>query len=171
MSQYQHAEAFCHMQYIGTGRAGRIFLSIWNSRDGVTPFITFCQEYGIELQHVNFQQDRRDPDYKPMKGDLIWTSYTMEEAQQAGRKHYQSLLAEYEEVKDKPEAELTGKYSYDPRTVLKNMIDRGEDAAVSKAVHDLFEMKAPKLVLVKEDWPGAEKDPPPQRKGPGIRFA
>lgn len=83
---HNHAEAFCHMQYLGRSGNKSIAVTIWNSRDGVTPFIMLSKEFGLELQHVNFHNDRYDPTYKPKKGDLIWRNYTPAEAEESRRK-------------------------------------------------------------------------------------
>lgn len=77
----EHREAFCHMQYASDD--GRIVRSIWNSRDGVTPF--GCRDpynRGVELKHVNWNQDRRDPDHIPEVGDWIWVDLQPERALQ-----------------------------------------------------------------------------------------
>jgi hypothetical protein len=69
MNPYQHGEAFCHMTY--ASKDGGETEVIWNSRDGVTPFI-ICSRNGTEMKHVNWRQDRRDPSYVPKAGDRIF---------------------------------------------------------------------------------------------------
>ena len=66
---YQHKEAFCLMQYRDTV-TGEVEV-LWNSRDGVTPFIIESRK-GNEAQHVNWQQDRCKPDFIPTPGMRIF---------------------------------------------------------------------------------------------------
>lgn len=40
---------------------------LWNSRDGVTPFIIESRK-GNKAQHVNWTQDQRRPDFVPSSG-------------------------------------------------------------------------------------------------------
>lgn len=81
-TEYQHAEAYCHMQYRCTN--GHIAI-IWNSRDGVTPFMMRCRECEAEAQHINWQQDHCDPLYQPRPGDLMWVTMTLEDARVLAR--------------------------------------------------------------------------------------
>jgi len=57
-SGFRHKEAFCLMQY-RCARCSQVEL-LWNSRDGVTPFIIRCAQEGCkgEMQHINFGRDR-----------------------------------------------------------------------------------------------------------------
>lgn len=75
-----HAEAFCHMQY--ADKSGQVSRSIWNSRDGVTPFGCTDPETGAELLHVNWFLDRYDPTHVPAVGDLVWVDLNPERALQ-----------------------------------------------------------------------------------------
>jgi len=150
--QYNHKEAFCHMQYYGQKAKATVSLIIWNSRDGVTPFISYCKEFDLELQHVNWQRDRVDPGYKPKKGDLIWRDWTRAEAEEYGRKAYARFLEQFNEIRDMSDEELKAKYDWNPKSSLQALVDRGEQACIDGAVEDLIERKAPKLELVKEDW-------------------
>ncbi|HZG00741.1 MAG TPA: hypothetical protein VEY71_07050 [Chitinophagales bacterium] len=75
-SSYKHAEAFCWMYYANKELTfGRW---IFNSRDGVTPFITFID--GVEVVHTAFRHDLRVPQYQPREGDLVWRDTTVQEA-------------------------------------------------------------------------------------------
>lgn len=77
--KHNHKEAFCLMSYSCTscGHAE----SIWNSRDGVTPFGTRCPSCGEQnLVHINWQLDRYIPDYKLIKYQKFWRDGTKEEA-------------------------------------------------------------------------------------------
>jgi len=86
--KHKHKEAFCHMKYAAQTADGRKYIevTIWNSRDGVTPFCFISKEFGIELVHVNWERDVYDPNYVPQPGDLIWRNYTEEEARHAAFK-------------------------------------------------------------------------------------
>lgn len=56
-TNFNHAEAFCLMQY--KCEACGLTEMLYNSRDGVTPFIIRCVRCGGEAQHVNWKQDFR----------------------------------------------------------------------------------------------------------------
>ena len=66
---YQHIEAFCLMQY--QDQVTREVEVLWNSRDGVTPFIIQSRK-GNEAQHVNWQQDKCVPSFIPPPGMRIF---------------------------------------------------------------------------------------------------
>lgn len=70
----KHPEAFCLMLY--KAKDGRNKL-IWNSRDGVTPFI-HIDEFGVEYTHINWQGDIYAPNHIPKVGDEIWVTATEE---------------------------------------------------------------------------------------------
>ena len=67
--KYQHAEAFAIMRYQDqvTGKIE----TVWNSRDGVTPFI-ILSPFGNESHHVDWQDDVCNPDFIPPKGMRIF---------------------------------------------------------------------------------------------------
>lgn len=67
--KYKHKEAFCLMQYRDRV-TGKIEV-LWNSRDGVTPFIITSRD-GNEAQHVNWQNDQCIPNYVPKPGMRIF---------------------------------------------------------------------------------------------------
>lgn len=68
-AKYRHGEAFCHMMYVSDD--GRQIEWLWNSRDGVTPFILVSAS-GKKMSHAYWGEDRFDPDYKPTTGDRIF---------------------------------------------------------------------------------------------------
>lgn len=74
MSAYRHKEAYCLMKY--ASQDGAIIEWIWNSRDGVTPFIVRSIDGTKELQHVDWQLDRCMPSYKPLSGERIFVDAT-----------------------------------------------------------------------------------------------
>lgn len=73
--KYVHGEAFCHMLYVSDD--GRQSEWLWNSRDGVTPFV-ISSATGKKMSHNNWGEDRFDPDYKPVEGDRIFVDCTKE---------------------------------------------------------------------------------------------
>jgi hypothetical protein len=76
MMTYQHAEAFCLMKYRSDD--GTEEELIWNSRDGVTPFVITLRS-GKRATHVDWQDDQCQPDRKPQPGDRIFIDMTEEE--------------------------------------------------------------------------------------------
>lgn len=71
--KYSHMEAFCHMQY--QCKTCGFVDTFWNSRDGVTPFCVdnACRGCGGgEMCHINWNQDKCEPDYVPNKGQMIF---------------------------------------------------------------------------------------------------
>jgi len=75
-TNHQHPEAFCLMTYKDT--AGNCEV-IWNSRDGVTPFIVRSRA-GLEAQHINWKNDFCAPNHQPKLGDRIFEDMTEESA-------------------------------------------------------------------------------------------
>lgn len=67
-------DAFMLMRYEGTG--GRREW-IWNSRDGVTPFVASAVD-GTEMHHGNWHLDRYEPSYVPPIGSRVFVDYTEE---------------------------------------------------------------------------------------------
>jgi len=56
---------------------------IWNSRDGVTPFVVQMQD-GQLGSHVQWDMDKRLPGHKPKVGDRIFVDLTEERAIELG---------------------------------------------------------------------------------------
>ncbi len=72
--EYNHPEAFNMMKYASDDRTVVEF--IWNSRDGVTPFMVMSQDGKTQLTHVDWRGDIRmlKPDLKP--GQRIFVDMT-----------------------------------------------------------------------------------------------
>lgn len=70
----KHKEAFCLMTY-QCEECGKKE-TLWNSRDGVTPFIIGCSKCRGKSQHVNFHGDRYAPDHFPVPGQRIFVDLT-----------------------------------------------------------------------------------------------
>lgn len=71
--KYNHAEAFCLMQY--ECQTCRTIETLWNSRDGVTPFIIGCKECDGEMQHTAFGTDQCVPDFFPESGRRVFIDF------------------------------------------------------------------------------------------------
>ena len=86
MVTYRHPEAFCLMTYrCERCRAVEI---VWNSRDGVTPFVISCVQghphvpytrCGGSMQHVDWNLDRCVPEHQPQPGDRFFRDATVED--------------------------------------------------------------------------------------------
>lgn len=87
---YQHAEAFCLMTYRSDD--GTEEVKIWNSRDGVTPFVTMLPS-GKPATHINWAADRPNPDFQPEPGQLIFVDLTPEVAREKAIKRVDAWLA------------------------------------------------------------------------------
>lgn len=73
-------EAFMLMTYATNDR--RLVERIWNSRDGVTPFVV-TSPTGREMTHVDWRDDRYAPFHVPAVGDRIFVNLTIERAVEA----------------------------------------------------------------------------------------
>ena len=151
---YNHAEAFFHMQYVGQNGNNSISLVIWNSRDGVTPFMTYSREYGIQLQHVQWGKDVFDKDYKPKKGDLIWASHNEQTAKELAEDCYQKQSEFLNEISVMSKDERIEKFGYDNKKHLEDILSNKETYISEMINRTLFEHgePEPRLVLVDEDW-------------------
>jgi hypothetical protein len=71
--KYLHGEAFCLMNYASDD--GKTKEVLWNSRDGVTPFCLGSVD-GVEMQHVNWQDDTRSTLHVPEVGSRMFIDCT-----------------------------------------------------------------------------------------------
>ena len=142
---HNHAEAFCMMKYTSNKNPRKFAeVIIWNSRDGVTPFIFFDETLGMEFQHSDFKSDLYAPDYKPVKGDLIWATYD----EVTGRK---AMLRQFEIIKE---------HAADPKVKEINEYHSNKcqehvndpEAFILEGIKKLMDEKQPVLVLVENDW-------------------
>jgi hypothetical protein len=76
--KHNHAEAFCVMQYRCEKCGTTDF--IWNSRDGVTPFMVGCRKCEGTMQHTEWEHDRCDPGYTPRPGQRMFIDLSWEKA-------------------------------------------------------------------------------------------
>lgn len=77
MSKHNHNEAFCLMKYRSDDGSEEEI--IWNSRDGVTPFV-ITLESGKRAQHVDWAKDVYAPSHQPKSGNRIFIDMTKERA-------------------------------------------------------------------------------------------
>lgn len=87
---YNHAEAFCLMTY--REDRGTEEEVIWNSRDGVTPFVITLRS-GKTATHVDWRNDRCVPDYQPPIGSRIFIDLTPERAREIATRNVDKWLA------------------------------------------------------------------------------
>ena len=73
--KYDHAEAFCLMHYKCVSISCGKLEVLWNSRDGVTPFMIQCKECDGEMQHTAFGADRCVPDFFPEHGRRVFVDF------------------------------------------------------------------------------------------------
>lgn len=90
---HSHGEAFMLMNYAcDCGHRE----TIWNSRDGVTPFGMNCPSCGgATLRHVDWQRDVYAPDHKPHKGQRFWRDGTPDEAEAIMRRRIEMMKDKY----------------------------------------------------------------------------
>jgi hypothetical protein len=85
---YGHAqgEAYMLMTYRCVGNPAMAAPScgasevVWNSRDGVTPFVISCRQCGSHAQHIDWDADAYAPHHVPEIGDRIFVDLTYERA-------------------------------------------------------------------------------------------
>jgi hypothetical protein len=82
--QYRHAEAFCLMRYLADD--GSEEEVVWNSRDGVTPFVITLRS-GKSARHVNWHDDIRVRDHRPAPGTRMFVDLTRERALEQARRN------------------------------------------------------------------------------------
>jgi hypothetical protein len=70
IKKYNHVEAFCLMFY-RCEKCGQLEV-LWNSRDGVTPFIIGCSECDGNMVHINMKFDHAVEDHIVEKGERVF---------------------------------------------------------------------------------------------------
>ncbi len=86
--KYNHAEAF-HLMNYKCEKCGYIE-KLWNSRDGVTPFVIGCSKCNGAAQHVYWGLDVCLPDFIPLAGTRIFVDITREQAETIARRRIES---------------------------------------------------------------------------------
>lgn len=90
---YVHKEAFCLMTYRADDGSKEEEV-IWNSRDGVTPFVITLRS-GKEARHVDWHLDRCVPDHMPPLGSRIFVDLTAPRARELARRNAERYWETY----------------------------------------------------------------------------
>lgn len=94
-SDYRHREAYCLMKYATSD--GKEVEWIWNSRDGVTPFVVRSKS-GREMTHVQWMYDVRIKGYIPLEGERVFVDATHDllrpRAEEMCKRHHPELGGE-----------------------------------------------------------------------------
>jgi hypothetical protein len=125
---YQHAEAFCLMKYATDD--GSEVEWLWNSRDGVTPFIIRSRT-GNEMHHVDFALDRCLPNYQPLATERMFIDLTTERAEAFARRRIE-------------------RYWTDPEYPMSQTFE-SEEQALSELVKGMLRPGAPDIIEAR-DW-------------------
>jgi len=88
---YRHAEAYCLMRYRADDGSEKEI--IWNSRDGVTPFVITLRS-GKQATHVDWASDQRVPGYKPPVGSRMFVDLTEEAAHRSAERNAAEYFAD-----------------------------------------------------------------------------
>lgn len=75
---HRHAEAFKLMHYRSEESGHE--LVVWNSRDGVTPYIFRHPDTRETYRHVEWHRDVYAPDHRPKVGEFFFEDLTRERA-------------------------------------------------------------------------------------------
>lgn len=126
---HDHAEAFCLMRYKDE-ETGEVEL-LWNSRDGVTPFIITSRS-GNPAKHIAWRSDRYAPDHVPDIGDRIFVDMTRERFEEVQKQkierywdHPEYPMSERWESKEEALSKLTS--SFDPEQPGPDVVTVDED--------------------------------------------
>ena len=133
MKKYNHGEAFKVMEY-ECDDCGQSEM-IWNSRDGVTPmFLSSCLTCGDgKVAHVNWKDDRFDPNHIPQPGERVWIDMPDELRLPVAR------------------AQLA---AFDREAPLSKELDPVERESIIKGMAEHFPQGSPWLIV----WPGKLKE-------------
>jgi hypothetical protein len=86
---FDHLEGFCLMNYASEG--GHMKELLWNSRDGVTPFVILTRG-GTELSHVRFKDDLQAPGHLPAVGSRVFVDATLDDFRKGLRNRFEGYL-------------------------------------------------------------------------------
>lgn len=121
---YTYPEAFCLMQY-QCENCGQVE-TLYNGRDGVTPFIIECTVCNGKATHVNWAQDECVPEYIPECGQRIFISMTEEIARIFARYR----LKKFEQSEYPPPAEGTQERKEIEDSIVEDLYHDGEGPCI-----------------------------------------
>lgn len=108
---HKHAEAFHLMLY--RSEDGMETEILWNSRDGVTPFIIGNRDDTKSMSHISWQSDQYAPNHKPKLGDRIFVDATPELVRASAQEYVDTYWDNKDQfgmtMKDHPEFQPMGK--------------------------------------------------------------
>jgi hypothetical protein len=133
--RYRHAEAFHLMTYQSDDGSERE--QVFNSRDGVTPFVIRLRS-GKQATHINWASDERMPeDWSPPPRMRFFADLTAERAREHAERAYDAWAADpamaadlrrvYGETRELAVAQMAGSYLEQPGA--PDLIDPGEPGA------------------------------------------
>jgi hypothetical protein len=79
---------------------------VWNSRDGVTPFCLRSKD-GVEMTHVDWNQDQYLPNYKPAPGERYFIDLDAKQARKLAEEFVKKNWVALRGYKIGTKAELT----------------------------------------------------------------
>lgn len=98
--KYNYKEAYCLMNY-RCESCGKLE-QLWNSRDGVTPFVIPCIECDGEMSHVAWNRDYCCPNFSPLPGMRVFVDMTDEKRKEIAEKRIEAFKGtEYEVPEEK----------------------------------------------------------------------
>jgi hypothetical protein len=89
---HRHAEAYMLMTYVSDD--GHASEQIWNSRDGVTPFVIALRDGRRATHHADPHRDRYDPGYQPQPGQRVFADMNTGYAQRIAAANYGRFAAD-----------------------------------------------------------------------------
>ncbi len=104
---------------------------IWNSRDGVTPFVIHSRS-GKEMKHVDWHLDRRLPQYRPLPGERVFVDLTEAKAHEYARQKVELYW-------NHPEYPMSRRWSSKHEAVEDLVKDMAKDMAETPGQPDLVE--------------------------------
>ncbi len=112
---HKTGDSFMLMLYASKDRSVTEY--IWNSREGVTPFIVMSRDGKTELQHEAWDRDIYCPTFRPPKGMRIFVNLTREKAAEHARRvvekawdHPQYPMKDSYDSKDEAVKAMTEEY-------------------------------------------------------------
>lgn len=127
-----HREAFCLMKYRCTSGECGYIETIWNSRDGVTPFGLNCKKCGEPANHIDWNQDVPFHDFwmflckEFFQDTRVFISMTKEKAEGYAKKRLESFKGTEYPPPDSGTAEYTELFN----AVVADIYHNGESPDV-----------------------------------------